>query len=219
MECTLSFIHTCTDTQLQEDTLTPVLHEQELFEMTVFLSPFRLAVKTPMCKATVGMQMQHVTHQQPQWETAFATENLGNLSHAAPLVAVPRCSRLATSLCLVCALFIERHGGWTPFTHKEEQNKDEIQVRSHPETRRPGLACEHRPPQRCGYFWSCKGFTQWVYITGIPLVSALKRNGSSRWAELKQLSVTFRRNINRLYKFDIFLFDLSGPTMKAISLQ
>lgn len=161
------------------------------------------------------MRMQHVTH---QWETAFATENLGNLSHAAPLVAVPRCSRLATSLCLVCALFIERDGGWTPFTHREEKNKDEIQVRSHPETRRQGLACEHRPPQRCGYFWTCKGFTQWVYITGIPLVSALKRNGSSRWAEPKQPSVTLRSNVNRLYKYDIFLYDLSGLTITSISL-
>lgn len=115
--------------------------------------------------------------------------------------------RLPASLCLVYALFIERDGGWTPFTHKEEKNKtknwDEIQVRSHPETRRQGLACERRPPQRCGYFWSRKGFTQWVYITEIPLVSALKRNCSTRLEELKQLSVNFRSHINWLYKYDI----------------
>lgn len=103
--------------------------------------------------------------------------------------------------------------------NKTKKTKDEIQVRSHPETRRQGLACEHRPPQRCGYFWSCKGFTQRVYVAGIPLVSALKRNCSSRLAELKQLSVNFRSNNNRLYKCDIFPYDLSGLTIKAISLQ
>lgn len=178
--------HTHTDTQLQEDmpyTLTPVLHEQEWFKMTEDDCCEDTNVSSKLC-----MWMQHATYQQPQWQTAFAAENLENLSHAAPLVAVPLCSRLPAGLCLVCALFIERDGGWTPFTHKEEKtkqkNKDEIQVRSHPETRRQGLACEHQPPQRCGYFWSCKGFTQWVYITGIPLVSAYNRNCSSRLAEL-----------------------------------
>lgn len=128
---------------------------------------------------------------------------------------LPSSHKPVLSLCFV---YRKRWGLDTLHSQRRKKNKDEIQVRSHPETRRQGLACEHRPPQRCGYFWTCKGFTQWVYITGIPLVSALKRNGSSRWAELKQPSVTLRSNINRLYKYDIFLYDLSGLTITPISL-
>lgn len=101
--------------------------------------------------------------------------NLGNLSYAAPLVAVPPCpAHPQPGLCL----YKDMGAGHPSLTEKKE-NKDEIQVRSHPETGRQGLACERRLPQRWGYFWNCEGFTRWIYITGIPLKSALKRDFSS----------------------------------------
>lgn len=108
-------------------------------------------------------------------QTESAAGNLGNLSNAAPLVAVPPCpARPQPVLCL----YKDMGAGHPSLTEKKE-NKDEIQVRSHPETCRQGLACEHRPPQRWGYFCNCRGFLRWIYITGIPLMSALKRDFSS----------------------------------------
>lgn len=41
-------------------------------------------------------------------------------------------------------------GAGHPSLTEKKENKDEIQVRSHPETCRQGLACERRPPHRGG---------------------------------------------------------------------
>lgn len=48
-------------------------------------------------------------------------------------------------------------GAGHPSLTEKKGNKDEMQVRSHPETRRQGLACERGPPRRWGYFWSRQG--------------------------------------------------------------
>lgn len=108
-----------------------------------------------------------------------------------------------------CTLFIQKDmGAGHPSLTEKKENKDEIQVRSHPETCRQGLACERRPAaQRWGYFWSREGFTQWIYITGIPFMSALKRDFSCCSEEtleiwkgaLKQQCAIFR-HVCRLYK-------------------
>lgn len=104
-------------------------------------------------------------------------------------------------------------GAGHPSVKEKKENKDEIQVRTHPETSRQGLACEHKPLQRWGYFWSW-GFTQWIYITGIPLMSALKRFffllllGGDTWSltgELNQQSTIFGW-VNRLYKHNALYF-------------
>lgn len=206
----VSFFKKCTHTHLDWYTAaqqqTSALHELLFF-------PLQTCEDTNV--QTCACECSNVSYQKLQWQTAFAAGNLENLSHAAPLVAVPLCARPPTSLC-----FVYRKGWGLDTLHSQRRrrkNKDEIQVRSQPETRRQELACEHRAPQRCGYFWSCKGFTHWVYITGIPLVSALKRNHSSCLAELKQLSANFRTDINMLYK-RMVLNDLSGLTIKAILL-
>lgn len=108
-------------------------------------------------------------YQRPPSETKCAAGNLGNLSYAVPPDAVPPCpTHTQPVLCLYKDM-----GAGHPSLTKKIENKDEIQVRSHPETCRQGLACERRPPLRWGY---CGGFTQWIYISGIPLMSALKRD-------------------------------------------
>lgn len=83
-------------------------------------------------------------------------------------------THIKTHTQLTLCLYKDMGAGHPSLTEKKD-NKDEIQVRSHPKTCRQGLACERRPLQRWGYFWSCEGFTQSIYITGMPLMSALKR--------------------------------------------
>lgn len=99
--------------------------------------------------------MKRVDHQQPPSEARPAAGNPGNVSYAARLVVPPWPARPQPALCIYKDMGV----GQPSLTEKKE-NKDKIQVRSQPETRRQGLACEHRPPQRWGYFWSCKGFTR-----------------------------------------------------------
>lgn len=73
----------------------------------------------------------------PQWsmstigglcQTISAAGNLGNLSHAGPLVAVPLYpahthTHKNTHTHTAHTLFIQRHGGWPSFTHREERQQ------------------------------------------------------------------------------------------------
>ena len=108
-----------------------------------------------------------------------------------------------------------------PSLTEKKENKTEIQVRSHQETCRQGLACERRLSQRCGYFWSHREFTWWIYITGIPLVSALQTDFSSCAKGLKQQGASFRGDINRFWKHDVLLSrhsDRVGLALNTTSL-
>lgn len=108
---------------------------------------FRLAVMQTHCSTYLCAPVKHVYYQRPLSETKSAAGNLGNFSYAAPLVAFPPCPTHTQS---VLCLYKDMGAGHPSLTEKKE-NKDEIQVRSHPETCRQGLACEHRPPLRWGY--------------------------------------------------------------------
>lgn len=68
--------------------------------------------------------------------------NLGNLSNAEPLLALLKDlnththTHAQTHKHTAHALFIQRHGGWTPFTHREErQQKRDTGKKSSMQTR------------------------------------------------------------------------------------
>lgn len=97
-------------------------------------------------------------------------------------------------------LFTQRHGGWTPFTHREERKQRwDTGKKSSRDMQTRASVWAQTAAERCGYFWSRRGFTQWSYISGIPLVSALKREFSSCSKELKQQGANFRRDASTGY--------------------
>lgn len=77
----------------------------------------------------------------------------------------------------VLCLYRDIGAGHPSLTEKKE-NKDEIQVRSHPETR---VSVWAPSAAEVGLFLELQRIlldTWWIYITGIPLMSALKRDFS-----------------------------------------
>lgn len=140
---------------------------------------FELAAKLTHCCTYLCAPVKHVYYRRPLSDYICCRESRESQPRRASCCrsSLP-CShthiKTHTRTQLTLCLYKDMGAGHPSLTEKKD-NKDEIQVRSHPKTCRQGLACERRPLQRWGYFWSCEGFTQSIYITGMPLVSALKR--------------------------------------------
>lgn len=126
--------HTWADIQLQTDihphTQTPARLPTVLsagmrgidVECLIFFFFFVLLgwLRRQYCRTYLCAQTKHVSYQRLLWETKSLSGNLGNLSHAAPLVPfLP-----APVHPQARALFTQRHVGWTPFTHREERKQD-----------------------------------------------------------------------------------------------
>lgn len=177
-------------------------------KMIGFFSPFRLLVNTPVCEAVNADAACHLS-------TASVRDGFCSRESRESRPCSASCCRSSllpsTHKPVLSLRFVYRTRWGLDTLHSQRRRKKRWDTgkKSSRDTQ-TRVSVWAPTAQRCGYFWSWKGFTQWVYITGIPLVSALKRNCSSRVAELKQLSVHFRSSINRLYKYDVFLYDLSA---------
>lgn len=88
-----------------------------------------------------------------------------------------------------CTLFIQRHGGWTPFTHREESKQRWDTGKKSSRDMQTGVSVWAQTAAEVGLFLELWRIRRWIYISGIPLMSALKRDFCCRSKETLQISI------------------------------